>query len=413
MGNPIPLAVFAGMYDMPLTDIEARFEFERIAFGTHGHYVRKLKIGQGAIIEDGRHVLVRGGLFSPEGQLVELHADMNPKPGDLFQVDFGKQRQMVVYPLSDEHGRAKSHAVCGAPQDFDYEHPFDGEPFGDNNQFRARRMAENYAVNRRLSGILLTHNNCHTSAQNKPLYLVAAGPSLERNVGELAKVKKGLVIAINGALPVMQPHRLPDVFWSLDYKCREHWFRDVPVDRIDAVLTYGTNPIATQQRWRRRYWCNLASPEPVARQIYADHPEILHLSIGLSSTYSCLHWAYLCGFNPIILVGCDHAQTDDGLHHAGDRHTTWGLIKQWFRHRTSGPEPILLGEGWEGRNYRTTVDLIQQAMMLHGIIDWISRDRLVINATEGGILKCPAQAKLSEVVERLEDADISRNPERN
>lgn len=174
-------------------------------------------------------------------------------------------------------------------------------------------LEENFKVNIKNFDVNIdTQFNKHT---NKPLYLIAAGPSLDKNISELSKVKdKGIILSVGRAVrPLLEACIVPDYIIITDPS--EYLYNmqlkgldiDIPIIILstcdkNAMLNYkGIKYIALQEGY------HLA-------QDYAIENNHALVKTGGSVATTALDVAIRMGCDPIVFVGQDLAYTDEKTH---------------------------------------------------------------------------------------------------
>lgn len=262
-------------------------------------------------------------------------------------------------------------------------------------KYKMRRAEKNLRRNRAVAGSpdLRELTGCYA---NVPCYIVGSSPSLAKNARELLRVERGVVIALNAAvrgIPI-----LPDYFFFADYAFDlARWLGGVETEDVSGVFSATCHYSAARFPWREAYYFNYANNGPVAQATRRRHPELACLAESYEVAFPALHFAYLAGCDPIVLVGNDHCLAGDGAYHVNP------------------DDPFNAGKTFEltdvhGRNVWTTGFLANAAARLTVAARFLGlAGRTVINATEGGILKyCMRIARLGDVIDEHEFAADDR-----
>lgn len=228
-----------------------------------------------------------------------------------------------------------------------------------------------------------------------PAFIVAAGPSLDKNIEELKRIQnKGLIIAVDAIADKLvkngiTPHFMSSVervdVWELLVEKKSYpediYLVGPPVLQPPVVNRFGKRVLLPMRQTVREYlWLS----------------DILDLSddykvwMGASCAHVAMGLALHLGASPIVLVGQDLAYGEDVHHtHAG------GTIHDEFPLQ---PEELITVEGYYGKDVQTQ-DIWQNfRLMFEDKIKDLA-EPFIINATEGGArIKGTVQHPLSEVV---------------
>jgi len=227
--------------------------------------------------------------------------------------------------------------------------------------------------------------------EKMPAVIVAAGPSLNKNVEELKKIKgHAFIVCTDRALSVLDKHDIvPDVVISMDAE-KSPDYLDVKVAKNTYLLcSYQTN-IETQKLFEGRciffhalrYEIELIG-EHVGRQI-PDH--------GGNVAGAAFIVCETLGIKKVILIGQDLAFTG-GKHHADDKEEGNPDITRVMVEGVDG-KPVETNEMWI--SFR---DFYEREINLHPEID-------VIDATEGGAkIQGTRIMALSNVVKEISDSE--------
>lgn len=239
----------------------------------------------------------------------------------------------------------------------------------------------------------------HKFPEEIPCIVVAAGPSLEKNVEELRRAKgKALIICVDTALKfLLERDIIPDMTCTVDPKKGTSYFQNPKIKHIPIALSTDSDYRSIEA---------IGEVEPIYISTTYDYYKEMFRKKGLCLEYLegggsvgtvCFQLGIELGFRTIILVGQDLAFSDDKAH-AG-----MGELKQSDLFYN-----LLKVEGYYGGEVLTRGDF-------KSYIDWYNmtipeiKDRTIINATEGGAkLKGAIQMPLSDAVERycVKDWDI-------
>lgn len=241
--------------------------------------------------------------------------------------------------------------------------------------------------------------------RDKAIFIVGAGPSLHFQNTEL--LKDYVTISVNSGIV-----KVPwcDFFVSDDQDVR-NW--DYYINLLSQVfckclLYYDKlNKHAKHIDEKRIYWFDHKTwYEPSKKKYHSDGlvltKDPLKPIIGArTSTGTAIHWAYIMGGNPIVLLGCDCCYKD--------------MKRYFWQYKGENTPKRLDGKAIECRPSRK---------MNGHVIDYHSddfikyfsalanncRDINIINASDG-ILDCFPKLSFDEVLERYRDKKKDKSPD--
>ncbi len=232
--------------------------------------------------------------------------------------------------------------------------------------------------------------------RGRPGFLVASGPSLERNAAHLAEAPEGsVVLAVNSAARHVPR---PTYYMAVDFIGNRAWVDGIDLSASTALLLAFAAPWLAEVpfreiRWFRPTYLSGAPEQEIGRR---EFPRLDMLDCMNHVAFTALHFLYLAGCDPIVLVGADYSYRPD-RYHAGS---------------SAMPDPV--GRPIEVRDVHgepVLVDrLLYQALVaFQGACWFVGRERRLVNATEGGVLDSPAVARepLAAVVARLRESPSS------
>ena len=184
---------------------------------------------------------------------------------------------------------------------------FFGEYFSRNVFSNMRLLEDSYDI------VKLAQN----MPDNIPAIVVAAGPSLDKNIKDLHRaVGKCLIVSTDTALkPLALEGITPDITAIMDSKKDERYLSEEESRRVPIVCTPRGGTEFLHLHTGKKFFIN----------DYCDHigefmknngHELLRLDTGGSVANSCFAVATLLGSRKIILVGQDLAYTGDKTHSA-------------------------------------------------------------------------------------------------
>lgn len=207
--------------------------------------------------------------------------------------------------------------------------------------------------------------------------VVAAGPSLDKNVGELKRVKgKACIIAVDTALkPLHKRGIIPDIVITIDNKKPLSFFDTPEFKKIPLVMeTNGNSDLIKIHNGKRFYASSGENFTDYLLEIVGKENDAI--PTGGSVGNSAFFLALKMGFNKIIMVGHDLALTNGNIHAKG--------IHSIESENISNEKGVYrYVDGYYGGKVKTREDY-------HSYLKWFElqmecADELnVVNATEGG-----------------------------
>ncbi len=151
--------------------------------------------------------------------------------------------------------------------------------------------------------------------RGRPIYIVSAGPSLDKNIQELAKVKnKGLILSVGrAAKPLLSVGIVPDFIILTDPS--KHLYnsqlRGLDIDVSLIVLSTADKNI--MMNYKGKKYITLQEGYPPAEE-YGKANNHKLVRTGGSVATTALDVAIRMGCNPIVFVGQDLGFTDNKSH---------------------------------------------------------------------------------------------------
>jgi|GEM_PF-693928 len=235
-----------------------------------------------------------------------------------------------------------------------------------------------------------------------PVFIVANGPSLDKNIHELKKIQdKGLVISTESAIiPLMKNHIKPDILTIIE---RTKYTYDYHFDNIEypddiSLLCLGLVD-------KRVFPSFSGTKVPIFRKQEAINEWInkyvgdgSSIAAGANVSHLALELAAYLGANPIIFVGQDYAYGLEGSTHSKD--AIYSQDKGKRAREVIKSKPIIYVENNEGTMIPSNQLWIDFKKGLERKIATHSH-KLIIDATEGGAkIKGTKYDKLSNTIEK-------------
>lgn len=228
---------------------------------------------------------------------------------------------------------------------------------------------------------------------DRPAIIVAAGPSLEKNVKELRKAKGILlIIAADTALPYLISQGIqPDLAMVIDATKPPKIFDEDRAKNVPlAIATEANYKIVEKMEGRVIYASSGCAYYNQLFQIGGR--KLYHLNTGGSVATSAFTMALSWGYRKIILVGQDLALSPDKVH-AGNVGIRDDRLSEYK----------IEIDGYNGDKVYTLLDFDFYRKWYEQVIEG-DEDIEVINATEGGAkIKGAVQMTLREAIE---DCDV-------
>ncbi len=230
---------------------------------------------------------------------------------------------------------------------------------------------------------------------NVPAFVVAAGPSLDRNIHHLKKAQgKGLIIAVDTIVQKLIDNGIvPDfictvergaIVWEYFYENKKY------PDNMYLVSSLVADPRIVSQFKKRAILPMRSSVREYfwLSQILgltADH----YMWMGASCAHIAMGLALHVGASPVVMVGQDLAYGEQGTHANGTVYAEKPLNEE---------DGEILIPGYFGSQVRTRKIWLEFKQIFENLFDTI--DREIINATEGGAkINGTKQRPLAEMVE--------------
>ncbi len=259
-------------------------------------------------------------------------------------------------------------------------------------------------------------------ADGLPIFVVSAGPSLDKNVKLLAEARRrGIVVVVNHALKAMAKAGIkPHIVTALEGRNVLGHF-DVPSSFYERlILATSTHPDLFTLPARTR-WLSHIVEDPVGHRLLDALGD--RGLVGAGGSVATMSFALACrmGGDPVVFVGQDLAFTGGRAYAAGASRDDMRVVGDAGdgeraelvrgKDEMDTPEeakvvsdPITLYEcqAWSGGTVMTGQAMAAQRNWLERAIRTIDGERRIVNATEGGSHIVGAEhTSLEEVVAGL------------
>jgi len=225
-----------------------------------------------------------------------------------------------------------------------------------------------------------------------PAVIVAAGPSLEKNVRLLpALYDKALTLAAGSAIGPLTHYAIrPHLLLSCD-PTENNYNHFAGLDGYEIPLIFASSIYHRIVREYRglKFSFALNTMNDWPDRVSGREKGVLHS--GATVAVTCFDLAVRLGCDPIIFIGQDLAYSGMKTHADGNFYA---------RAVSDGENDLFLTEGNEGPVY-TNKALWTMKLHLENQISCVNRKRRIINATEGGAVLRGAEAMpLADAIER-------------
>lgn len=226
--------------------------------------------------------------------------------------------------------------------------------------------------------------------QDIPCIIVAAGPSLEKNVDVLKQAKgKAFIICVDTAVKyLLERDIIPDLLCTVDPIKGTSFFTRPEIRNIPIAISTDSDHNALESIDIQKAIYISITNDFYKRLFREQGTEVGYFDGGGSVGTVCFQIGIELGFHTVIIIGQDLAFTNDKAH-AG-----MGMVKE-----SDFVYNMLMVDGYYGEKVLTRGDFKHY-------LDWYNMripeltDRLIINATEGGAkLKGAVQMPFQEAVD--------------
>ncbi|AOY78155.1 motility associated factor glycosyltransferase family protein [Clostridium formicaceticum] len=237
--------------------------------------------------------------------------------------------------------------------------------------------------------------------KNVPAFIIANGPSLDKNIQQLRKIQdKGLILSTESAIiPLMKNHIPPDILTIIErtkYTYTYH-FENILYPKDMALLSLGLIDQQVYPSFPGAKIPIFRNQEAINQWINKHVGDGSALDAGANVSHLALELAVYLGANPIVFVGQDYAYGPEGVTHSKD---AVYLQEKGKRARDLlKSKPIVYVESNEGRmipSNQLWVDFkegLEKKIATHA-------HKTFINATEGGAkIKGTKCQQLADVIQ--------------
>jgi hypothetical protein len=235
----------------------------------------------------------------------------------------------------------------------------------------------------------------YNALSNKPFLIVAAGPSLNKQLPILSKYQEYFnILAVDTIWPILDKFGIkPDLVFALDSRSKPSWPRNCVADETCFSIDIGCAPKLVWSHDQNHLFSSTS--EQIRSLLDYLGVEVDILATGGSVATSAFNFARYLGGNPIVLIGQDLALTGGKDHADGYLHVYSDAL---LKARSESGFDV---DGYYGDRVKTESQLLyyktwyEEQFKAHP-------DVMVINSTEGGAkiegcLQIPFQAVCDEL----------------
>jgi len=232
--------------------------------------------------------------------------------------------------------------------------------------------------------------------KDRPAILVAAGPSLNKQIDILSQNQDLFtIIAVDTVWPILHKHSIrPDIMFTLDPKSKVSWAGQCIDEETHFFIDIGCSPDVVWSHGKNHVFtaCNPL----ISRPAFDMGAKADFLRTGGSVATTAFSMARYLGANPIVLIGQDLALTG-GKDHAD------GYLYSYSRDSLNKSlESGFDVEAYHGGTVKTTKQFLFYKTWYEHQLATMDQSTMVINATEGGAkIKGALQIGFSDVCAQI------------
>lgn len=232
--------------------------------------------------------------------------------------------------------------------------------------------------------------------KDRPAILVAAGPSLNKQLGLLSKNQDLFtILAVDTVWPILHKHGIkPDIMFTLDPKSKVSWAGERIDEETHFFVDIGCSPDVVWSHGKNHVFtaCNPLISRPATDM----GAKVDFLRTGGSVATTAFSMAKYLGANPIVLIGQDLALTD------GKDHADGYLYSFSKASLNKSLESGFDVDAYHGGTVKTTRQFLFYKTWYEQQLATMGTSTMVINATEGGAkIKGALQISLSDVCAQI------------
>lgn len=213
-----------------------------------------------------------------------------------------------------------------------------------------------------------------------PAIIVAAGPSLNKNVQELKRAKgKALILVVDAALrAVVNAGITPDLGITIDARVPERFFEGINISAFPFVFEAISKEDIVRKHTGKHFYddfpCNIIAKIVMEKKKYC----LEEIPTGGSISTSAFSLVKALGFKKIVFIGQDLAFTGGQTYNSGLK------MEQKEDEQYQKKRVIVQVKGNDGTMLDTDYQMDMYRKWIENEILKLPEDITVINATEGG-----------------------------
>lgn len=225
-----------------------------------------------------------------------------------------------------------------------------------------------------------------------PAIIVSAGPSLNKNISDLASAKgKSIIIAVDSAINTVKKNGIsPDLIVAVDPRKDERFLGEDKCIGVPFITNMRANAGIVREHEGVKFFDNTLD-HFIQKYVDDNNIELPELETGGSVATTAFSVAKYMGCSPIILIGQDLAYTNDETH-AKESVDAFRTVEEL--------NGSIMDIDIYGNPIKTSDDMLRYKEWFERSIE-IDPDRVVYDATEGGaLIKGSIVTTLSEVISK-------------
>lgn len=261
----------------------------------------------------------------------------------------------------------------------------------------------NALINAPLMHNTIKISDYYNSLSNKPFLIVAAGPSLNKQLPILTKYQEYFnILAVDTVWPILDKFGIkPDLVFALDSRSKPSWPRNCVADETCFSIDIGCAPKLVWSHDQNHLFSSTS--EQIRSLLEYLGVEVDVLATGGSVATSAFNFARYLGGNPIVLIGQDLALTGGKDHADGYLHVYSDAL---LKARSESGFDV---DGYYGDRVKTESQLLYYKTWYEEQVK-AHPDVMVINSTEGGAkIEGCLQIPFQTVCDEIQKTNISKS----
>ena len=253
--------------------------------------------------------------------------------------------------------------------------------------------------------------------RGKPAVIIGAGPSLKKNLAELAEQRdRCITISTDTAYPMCIAHGFtPDFTVTCDPQDKNALFLLYSGSSDTTLIADSAASFLSFAKYRAKQTLLADTVFPLYRELQRFWPEKGYLMAGGSVSTTAFDFARALGCEPIILIGQDLAFSDKQTHYQGNvlEDMYYHKVNRIYSYEAYNAKTLVMADriqvdGWNGQSVQTDRKFVT-------FLKWFEREiartpQKVINATEGGVrIAAAEQMTFRDAAEKYLTANIDKS----